>query len=136
MEETKTIMSQATINSLIIMDELGRGTSTHDGMIIAKTILDRLEKKLLCRTLFTTHYHNLKDWCMEQPGIALYCMDCEVDEGSKDITFLYKFRQGVCPQSYGIHVSKLAGLPDCIIKMAAEISENYRQHKSIVPASN
>ncbi len=115
MEETKTIMSNATINSLVIMDELGRGTSTHDGNIIAKTILDRLEKKIQCRTLFTTHYHSLKDWCRDQPGIDLYFMDCLVDDSSKDITFLYKFRQGVCPQSYGIHVAKLAGLPVKII---------------------
>jgi DNA mismatch repair protein MSH6 len=111
MEETKSIMSNATINSLIIMDELGRGTSTHDGNIIAKTILDRLEKKLQARTLFTTHYHSLKDWCANQPGVDLYFMDCLVNEKSKDITFLYKFKQGICPQSYGIHVAKLAGLP-------------------------
>ena len=111
MEETKTIMSNATINSLVIMDELGRGTSTHDGVIIAKTILDRLEKRIKCRTLFTTHYHMLKDWCRFQPGIDLYFMDCMVNDNSKDITFLYKFKNGVCPQSYGIHVSKLAGLP-------------------------
>lgn len=111
MEETKSIMSNATINSLIIMDELGRGTSTHDGNIIAKTILDRLEKKLRARTLFTTHYHSLKDWCANQPGVELYFMDCIVNEKSKDITFLYKFKQGICPQSYGIHVAKLAGLP-------------------------
>jgi DNA mismatch repair protein MSH6 len=111
MEETKNVMSNATINSLVIMDELGRGTSTYDGMIIAKTILDRLEKKLLCRTLFTTHYHNLKEWCVQQPAIDLYFMDCVVNDDSKDITFLYKFKKGVCPQSYGIHVAKLAGLP-------------------------
>jgi len=111
MEETKTIMSYATINSLVIMDELGRGTSTHDGMIIAKTILDRLEKRIKCRTLFTTHYHGLKDWCRQQPGMGLYFMDCVVNENLKDISFLYKFREGVCPQSYGIHVAKLAGLP-------------------------
>ena len=111
MEETKTIMSYATINSLVIMDELGRGTSTHDGIIIAKTILDRLEKRIKCRNLFTTHYHGLKDWCMQQPGMGLYFMDCVVNENLKDISFLYKFREGVCPQSYGIHVAKLAGLP-------------------------
>lgn len=115
MEETKLIMSNATINSLVIMDELGRGTSTNDGMIIAKTILDRLEKKLKCRTLFTTHYHNIKSWCVEQPGVDLYFMDCVVDNNSKDIMFLYKFKKGVCPQSYGIHVAKLAGLP--VIKL-------------------
>jgi DNA mismatch repair protein MSH6 len=110
MEETKNIISNATINSLVIMDELGRGTSTHDGMIIAKTILDRI-RSIKCRTLFTTHYHGLKEWCAVQNGIDLYFMDCSVNDESKDITFLYKFKKGVCPQSYGIHVAKLAGLP-------------------------
>jgi DNA mismatch repair protein MSH6 len=111
MEETKTIMSYATINSLVIMDELGRGTSTQDGIIIAKTILDTLEKRIKCRTLFTTHYHGLKDWCMQQPGMGLYFTDCVVDENLKDILYLYKFRDGFCPQSHGIHVAKSAGLP-------------------------
>jgi DNA mismatch repair protein MSH6 len=110
MEETKNIVTNATCNSLVIMDELGRGTSTHDGMIIAKTILDRL-KGIRCRTLFTTHYHGIKEWCSVQDGLELYFMDCSVDEESKDIKFLYKFKKGVCPQSYGIHVAKLAGLP-------------------------
>jgi DNA mismatch repair protein MSH6 len=111
MEETKAIMSHATVHSLVIMDELGRGTSTHDGSIIAKTILDRLQSRLKCRTLFTTHYHGLKDWCAQQSGIDLFFMDCLVSDDSKDITFLYKFKNGVCPQSYGTHVAKLAGLP-------------------------
>jgi DNA mismatch repair protein MSH6 len=111
MEETKAIMSHATVHSLVIMDELGRGTSTHDGSIIAKTILDRLQSRLKCRTLFTTHYHGLKDWCAQQIGIDLFFMDCLVSDDSKDITFLYKFKNGVCPQSYGTHVAKLAGLP-------------------------
>lgn len=132
MEETKVIIQEATINSLVIMDELGRGTSTHDGMIIAKTILDRLEKKIKCRTLFTTHYHNLIQWCREQPGINLSFMDCSVNEKEKDITFLYKFKKGVCPQSYGIHVAKLAGLPESIIKMAGEISQKFRDHKKLI----
>jgi DNA mismatch repair protein MSH6 len=128
MEETKNIISNATIDSLVIMDELGRGTSTHDGMVIAKTILDKLEKKIRCRTLFTTHYHNLKKWVAEQPGIDLYFMDCSVDETCKDITFFYKFKKGVCPQSYGIHVAKLAGLPESVINRASEISELYRNN--------
>jgi DNA mismatch repair protein MSH6 len=110
MEETKNIMSNATINSLVIMDELGRGTSTHDGIIISKTILERLQQ-IGCRTLFTTHYHSLKEWCSAENRIDLCFMDCVVNENSKDITFLYKFKKGICPQSYGIHVAKLAGIP-------------------------
>jgi len=111
MEETQTILSSATSNSLVIMDELGRGASTQYGQAIAKAVLEKLEKKIKCRTLFTTHYHELKEWCSEQPGIDLYFMDCLADDNSKDIMFLYKFKKGICPESFGIHVAKLAGLP-------------------------
>ena len=111
MEETKNIMDNATIDSLVIIDELGRGTSTKDGMIIAKTILERLQAEIGCLCLFTTHYHDLKDWCKKKENIDLFFMNCLVDEKSKDIRFLYKFMRGVCPQSYGINVAKLAGIP-------------------------
>ena len=127
MEETKNILQNATINSFVIMDELGRGTSTHDGKLIAKTILDRIEKKIKCRTLFTTHYHDIISWCEDQKGIELYFMDSNVDEKTKDISFLYKFKKGICPESYGISVAKLAGLPESIIKMAGIISQKNRE---------
>ena len=127
MEETKNILQNATINSLVIMDELGRGTSTHDGKLIAKTVLDRMEKRIKCRTLFTTHYHDIISWCQSQKGIELCFMDSNVNEKTKDIFFLYKFRKGICPESYGISVAKLAGLPSSIIEMAAEISAKNRR---------
>ena len=123
MEETKNIVENATINSLIIMDELGRGTSTKDGKIIAKTILYQIENKLKSRCLFTTHYHDIINWCQKEPKIDLFFMDSNVDN-KKDITFLYKFKQGICPESYGIEVAKLAGIPEKVIKKATEIKEN------------
>ena len=104
-------MDNATINSLAIIDELGRGTCTNDGIIIAKTILEVLRKNLGCLCLFTTHYHDLISWCKEKDGIDLYFMNCIVDEFTKDIKFLYKFNKGFCPESYGISVAKLAGIP-------------------------
>ena len=124
MEETKNIIENATINSLIIMDELGRGTSTKDGKIIAKTILYQIEHKLKSRCLFTTHYHDIIEWCQKEPKMDLFFMDSNVNNETKDITFLYKFRQGICPESYGIEVAKLAGIPDKIIFKANEIKEN------------
>ena len=124
MEETKNIIENATINSLIIMDELGRGTSTRDGKIIAKTILYQIEHKLKSRCLFTTHYHDIIEWCQKEPKIDLFFMDSNVNNETKDITFLYKFKQGICPESYGIEVAKLAGIPDRVIERANEIKKN------------
>ena len=124
MEETKNIIENATINSLIIMDELGRGTSTKDGKIIAKTILYQIENKLKSRCLFTTHYHDIIEWCQNQPKMELFFMDSNVNNETKDITFLYKFKKGICPESYGIEVAKLAGIPNKIIERAQEIKEN------------
>lgn len=126
MEETKTILESATKNSLIIMDELGRGTSTKDGQIIAKTILYQIENKLNSRCLFTTHYHDIIEWCRNEPKIKLSFMDSNINDKTKDITFLYKFKDGVCPESYGIEVAKLAGLPQKIINIARDIKDNNK----------
>ena len=124
MEETKNIIENATINSLIIMDELGRGTSTKDGKIIAKTILYQIEHKLKSRCLFTTHYHDIIEWCQNEPKMELFFMDSNVNNETKDITFLYKFKKGICPESYGIEVAKLAGIPNKVIDKAQEIKDN------------
>lgn len=110
MEETKTIIDHATINSLVIMDELGRGTSTNEGMVIAKSILYFITNKIHCRNLFTTHYHDLVDNCRNFKEVDLYHMDCFVDDNSQSVNFLYKFIQGICPKSYGINVARLAGI--------------------------
>ena len=126
MEETKSILESATKNSLIIMDELGRGTSTKDGQIIAKTILYQIENKLQARCLFTTHYHDIIEWCRNEPKIKLSFMDSNINDQTRDITFLYKFRDGVCPESYGIEVAKLAVLPQKIINIAREIKDNNK----------
>ena len=124
MEETKNILENATINSLIIMDELGRGTSTQDGKIIAKTVLYQIENKLMSRCLFTTHYHDIMDWCKKEKKIKLYFMDSSVDEMTKDIKFKYKFTEGICPESYGIEVAKMAWIPKKILNRAKEIKND------------
>jgi DNA mismatch repair protein MSH6 len=103
LEETKTIVEQATKNSLVIMDELGRGTSTFDGYSIAHSVLTFLADKVHCRTLFTTHYHMLVEDFKDRPErVGLFHMKSSYEERSDDIKFLYKFAPGVAPQSFGI----------------------------------
>ena len=126
MEETKNILENATKNSLIIMDELGRGTSTKDGQIIAKTVLYQIENKSKARCLFTTHYHDIIEWCKKEPNIRLSFMEAKIDEKNKDIQFKYKFIDGICPDSSGIEVAKLAGLPQKVINIACDVKEHNK----------
>jgi len=122
--ETGTVLNCATENSLIILDELGRGTSTFDGYAIAFAVLDELALRN-CRVLFSTHYHMLTEEFQENPLIALYHMDALVDEESDDVTFLYKMKKGVCPKSYGMKVAQMAGLPQEIRRRAQEKAQEF-----------
>ena len=126
MDETKNILENATKNSLIIMDELGRGTSTKDGQIIAKTVLYQIEYKLQARCLFTKHYHDIIEWFGKEPKIRLCFMDSTINEETKDIQFKYKFKDGVCPESFGIDVAKLAGIPSKIIDIAKDTKKHNK----------
>lgn len=111
LEETKTIVEQATKNSLVIMDELGRGTSTFDGYSIAHSVLTYLATRVHCRSLFTTHYHMLvEDFKSIPHQVGLYHMQSAYEESSDRVKFLYKFVPGVAPQSFGIYVAKMAGI--------------------------
>ncbi len=111
MEEAKNVVEYATSESLVIMDELGRGTSTFDGVAIAQAVLDCIVKRLKCRTLFSTHYHLLVERFKDYKEIGLYYMLADVNEETDEISFKYKFTPGVCPKSFGIQVAKIAGLP-------------------------
>ena len=126
MEDTKNILENATKNSLIIMDELGRGTSTKDGQIIAKTILYQIIHRSQARCLFTTHYHDILEWCKKEPNIRLSFMDSKIDKVTKDIHFEYKFVDGVSPDSCGIEVAKLVGLPQKVIDVASDIKDKNK----------
>ncbi|CAI2371577.1 unnamed protein product [Moneuplotes crassus] len=126
MEETKAIIEQATVNSVAILDELGRGTSTFDGYSIAASVLHHLSSVLKCRTLFATHYHMLVKEFENDPMIGNFHMACKADEDTDEVTFLYKFIRGKCPKSYGINVAKLARIPDCVIEKAKKVSEEFR----------
>jgi len=125
MEETKNILSKATDKSLVVMDELGRGTSTFDGLAIADSVLRYIVEKIQCRVLFTTHYHMLLDEFRKSPNISLYNMSCVVDEETEHVTFLYKLQRGECPKSYGISVAKLAGIPLEVTEMAKVATQNF-----------
>ncbi|MCK4286991.1 MAG: DNA mismatch repair protein MutS, partial [Candidatus Lokiarchaeota archaeon] len=126
MTETAKILHYATSKSLIIIDELGRGTSTSDGQSIAMATLEKLNE-LKVKTLFSTHYHQLTE--IKLPGVKNYHLDIiENDDGS--INFVRKLKPGSTDKSYGIHVAKLAGIPDDVIIRAFEILEQIEQKDS------
>ena len=140
--ETSAILSQASKHSLVILDELGRGTSTFDGNAIAYAVTRHLTKNVGCRTLFATHYHTLCDDFGKDRDVELGHMACVVEEkkatmedekeesGGKStsdasVTFLYTYQHGACPKSYGLNVARLARLPEGVIQRAKEKSEEF-----------
>lgn len=124
LSETSSILQHATKHSLVLMDELGRGTATYDGTAIASAVVKELSETICCRTLFSTHYHSLVEEFSHDPNIRLGHMACMVENENDDdpsqetITFLYKFVSGACPKSYGFNAARLADIPDKIIKLA------------------
>lgn len=122
MTETARILRSATDRSLVIMDEVGRGTSTEDGLSIAWAVSEHLLNSLKCKTLFATHYHELTR--LEHDSIKQLCMD--VSENGTDIIFLRKVIEGASENSYGIHVARLAGIPEQVIDRAQEILEKIQ----------
>ena len=129
--ETANILHSATQDSLCILDELGRGTATHDGTAIAHAVVDRLVRTTRCNTLFATHYHSLiDDWSMD-PRVRLGHMECVVESERKadqgeEVTFLYRLSDGGSPSSYGINVARLAQLPADVISLACKQSQEFQ----------
>ena len=121
MMEVATILKEATENSLVILDEIGRGTSTYDGLSIAWAVAEYIADKEKCgaKTLFATHYHELIELADKQEGIKNYSI--AVKEKGEDIIFLRKIVEGGTDESYGIHVARLAGVPKNVTKRANEI---------------
>jgi DNA mismatch repair protein MutS len=118
MNECRTIILEATKNSLIILDEVGRGTSTYDGISIARALAEYIHDRIRAKTLFSTHYHELTD--LEQlPGVTN--LTIAVKEEGEDVIFLRKVLPGKADRSYGIHVAQLAGLPPAIVNRAGKI---------------
>ena len=127
MNEVASILRQATSRSLLILDEIGRGTSTFDGMSIARAVLEYCadKKKLGAKTLFATHYHELTEMEQALPGVKNY--NIAVKAHGDEISFLRKIIPGGADRSYGIEVAKLAGLPDGVIRRAREILSELEQ---------
>ena len=128
MVETANILRHATARSLVILDEIGRGTSTFDGLSIAWSVAEFLHDEPRCRTLFATHYHELTELASTRRGIDNY--NVAVKEYGDDIIFLRQIVPGACDRSYGIHVGRLAGLPEPVLERAAEILEVLEQTSS------
>ncbi|CAI9105506.1 OLC1v1004437C1 [Oldenlandia corymbosa var. corymbosa] len=130
LSETASMLSLATRNSIVALDELGRGTSTSDGQAIAEAVLEHFVRKVQCRGLFSTHYHRLAINHERDPNVSLCHMACQVGkgtEGLEEVTFLYRLTPGACPKSYGVNVARIAGLPDVVLQKAASKSREFEE---------
>ena len=134
MLETATILNQATENSFVIMDEVGRGTSTYDGLSLAWAILEHIHDINNCRTLFATHYHELTK--LQDLLTTLSCHTMKVKEWNKKVIFLYTVIKGFANESYGIHVADLAGIPKSVLHRAKHILDNFEKDNKNVYKSN
>ena len=130
MNETAYILHTATAQSLVIMDEVGRGTGTEDGLSIAWAVCEELLNNIKCRTLFATHYHELSR--IVHPRMANRCMD--VAERDGEILFLRKLREGPAAESYGLHVAALAGISESVLARAADLMASFTESKRTVAA--
>lgn len=130
MNEVAQILKNATKDSLIILDEIGRGTSTFDGMSIAKAVIEYIKDKIKAKTLFATHYHELTDLAEQKHGIKNFSV--AVKERGKDVVFLRRIIPGGADKSYGIHVAQLAGLPGKVVARAKELLVDLEKSGHIV----
>ncbi len=130
MVETASILHHATERSLVVLDEIGRGTSTYDGMAIAQAVVEQIHNssRLGCRTLFATHYHELTELENVLPRVRNYRVDV-LEEGDT-VIFLHRVVPGGADRSYGIHVAKLAGMPKSVVRRAREILQGLEEGSS------
>ncbi len=128
MLEMANILNNATERSFIVLDEVGRGTSTYDGLAIAWAISEHISQKIKAKTLFATHYHELTQLEFKIKGIKNFHM--KISEDGENIKFLYKVIEGFSNKSYGIHVAKLAGIKEEIIKRAYEVLYHFEEESN------
>jgi len=134
MEETALICNQATDRSLVILDEVGRGTSTYDGYAIAQAVVEYMYHNVQARCLFATHYHELLELSHQYPGIAAYhAASRRTDKG---IVLLHKIVHGVADGSFGVEVARQAHLPAAVLDRAHDILSSMKEHQSVTPASS
>jgi len=121
MVETASILNQATARSLAVLDEIGRGTSTYDGLAIARSVAEHIHNspKLGCKTLFATHYHEMTQLADQLP--RAHNLRVSVAEESGEVVFLHKIVQGGADRSYGVHVARLAGMPRDVVSRAWDL---------------
>ncbi|XP_016049760.1 DNA mismatch repair protein Msh6 isoform X2 [Erinaceus europaeus] len=132
LSETASILKHATAHSLVLVDELGRGTATFDGTAIANAVVKELAENIKCRTLFSTHYHSLVGDYSHNVAVRLGHMACMVENECEDpsqetITFLYKFMKGACPRSYGFNAARLANLPEEVIQRGHKKAREFEK---------
>ncbi|XP_042560153.1 DNA mismatch repair protein Msh6-like [Clupea harengus] len=132
LSETASILLHGTRHSLVLLDELGRGTATYDGTAIASAVVKELAERICCRTLFSTHYHSLVEEHAKDPSVRLGHMACMVENECEDpsqetITFLYKFVGGACPKSYGFNAARLASLPEAVIQSGHRKAKEFEK---------
>ena len=131
MNEVAQILKFATNRSLIVLDEVGRGTSTFDGMSIARAVIEYIDKKIRAKTLFATHYHELTDLAETSSRIENFSV--AVKERGNEVIFLRRIKPGGADKSYGIQVAKLAGLPKSVMKRAEEILSSMENSEPVRP---
>jgi DNA mismatch repair protein MutS len=127
MTETARILNTATARSLVILDEIGRGTSTYDGISLAWSVLEHLHEHIACRTLFATHYHELTD--LQQSLSGVKNLNVAVREWQDEVVFLHKIVEGAADKSYGIHVARLAGVPREVIERSKVILAQLEEER-------
>jgi DNA mismatch repair protein MutS len=125
MAEASVILKEATPRSLVVIDEIGRGTSTFDGLAIAWAVAEDLHDRVQARTMFATHYHELTELAVTKPGIKN--MNIAVREWNNEVVFLRRLVQGATSRSYGIQVARLAGLPGAVVKRATQVLSNLEE---------
>lgn len=129
LSETKKILSEATPRSLVILDELGRGTSSYDGVAVAQAVLHHVATHIGCIGFFATHYHSLAEEFSGHPEVKNKRMAIQVDENERRVTFLYKLEDGVAEGSFGMHCAAMCGIPNKVIERA-EVAAKEWEHTS------
>jgi DNA mismatch repair protein MutS len=129
MQELSNILHSATEESLVVLDEVGRGTATYDGISIAWAATEYLHNEIRCKTLFATHYHELTSLADHLPRVANVHVAAEERDG--DVTFLRTVEEGATDRSYGIHVADLAGVPGPVVDRASAVLDRLREEKAI-----
>jgi DNA mismatch repair protein MutS len=130
MSETSAILHTASARSLVLLDEIGRGTSTYDGVSIAWSVSEHLHERIGCKTIFATHYHELTQLAEELPAVRNF--NVGVREVGDQILFLHRLQTGGADRSYGIEVGRLAGLPDAVLRRAREVLKLLEQEALVV----